>query len=157
MHYFAQGSYIDLAQMKVFCPGATFIAAARLDEYRLCFPRWSAIRTSAVAGIEPAEGEAVWGALYEVTQRDLERLDLFEGYAPAGNPESNAAQRVTVNVERLDGVSVMAEAHVAVPMDDPGQPSRTYLLVLARAAKEISFPDEYIAKLKSLESEPLAA
>ena len=157
MHYFAQGSYIDLPQMKVRCPGSAFVATARLRDYRLCFPRWSVMRASALAGIEEAEGETVWGALYDVTPRDLERLDLFEGYVPRGDPALNASQRVTVSVERLDGVAVEAETHVAVPTAESGRPSADYLLVLCRAAKALGFPDDYIAQLKAIETEPAAA
>ncbi len=157
MLYFAHGSYIDIPQMKVCCPGAAFVAAGRLNDFRLCFPRWSKMRDSAVAGIEPAKGEITWGALYEVTPRDLARLDLMEGFSANRDAAQNAARRVTVDVERPDGLTAEAETHVAVPMEDPGRPSLGYLLMLARAATALEFPHDYIAKLKAAEEASLAA
>ncbi len=157
MLYFAHGSYIDLPQMRVCAPEAEFVAAARLQDYRLCFPRWSKVRDSALASIEPAKGEIAWGALYEVTPRDLSRLDLVEGFVADRDPKLNAARRIAVRVERPDGLTVDAETHVAVPMADPGRPSLSYLLVLARAATALEFPHDYIAKLRAAERAPLAA
>ena len=69
MLYFAQGSYIDHSHMKVCCPAAAFVATGRLRDYRLCFPRWSRVRDTAVAGIEPAKGETTWGAVYQIAQQ----------------------------------------------------------------------------------------
>ena len=157
MLYFAHGTYIDVPQMKVCCPGAAFVAAGRLSDYRLCFPRWSRVRDSAVAGIVPAKGEIAWGALYEVGARDIARLDAVEGYAAGRDPALNGASRVTVRVERPDGLTVEAETHVAVPMADPGRPSLSYLLVLARAATALGFPPDYVARFRAAEGTPLAA
>jgi hypothetical protein len=157
MLYFAQGSYIDRPQMLVCCPGAEFIAPARLHDYRLCFPRWSKMRNSAVAGIEPAKGEITWGVLYELTPRDIQRLDLVEGYAAGRGVELNASRRVAVSVERPDGLTVPAETHVPVPMADPGRPTQGYLLLLARAAANLEFPIDFIARLKAAEMRPLVA
>ncbi len=157
MLYFAHGSYIDGPQMRVCCPGAELVGRARLREYRLCFPRWSKVRASAVAGIEPAKGDFVWGALYEISPEGLARLDLVEGYAAAGDAALNTSVRVGVQVEQPKGVTVDAETHVPVPMPEPGRPSAGYLMVLVRAGQELGFPEEYIDKFRAAEAEPLAA
>jgi gamma-glutamylcyclotransferase (GGCT)/AIG2-like uncharacterized protein YtfP len=157
MLYFAQGSYIDHSHMKVCCPAAAFVATGRLRDYRLCFPRWSRVRDTAVAGIEPAKGETAWGAVYQIAAQDLARLDLVEGYAPGRVPELNTARRLTVRIERTDGLTVEAETHVAVPMAEPGEPSPGYLLVLTRAAEALQFPADFIAKLRAAKTPPLAA
>ena len=157
MLYFAHGSNIDLPQMKVCCPGAEFVAAGRLNDYRLCFPRWSKVRNSAVAGVEPEKGEITWGVLYEIGPMDLKRLDLIEGFAAGRDAALNTANRVSVRIERENGLTVDAETHVAVPMAEPGRPSPGYLFVLARAAKALEFPDDYIVKLTGGEAAPLAA
>ena len=157
MLYFAQGSYIDRPQMLVCCPDADFIAAARLHDYRLCFPRWSKVRNSAVAGIQPEKGEITRGVLYELTPRDLQRLDLVEGYAEGRGMELNASRRVAVRVERPDGLTVPAETHVPVAMAAPGRPTEGYLMLLARAAAALGFPNDFIAKFKAAEEAPLAA
>ena len=86
-------------------------------------------------------------------------LDRLKGWAdaPGRDPGMNASHRVTVSVERPDGMTVDAETHVAGPMDDPGQPSSGYLMVFARAAEELQFPPEYVAMLRDFAARPLAA
>jgi hypothetical protein len=157
MIYFAHGANIDRPQMMVRCPHARFLSPARLRDYRLCFPRWSKIRESAVAGIEPAKGELVWGVAYELTHDDLARMDIVEGYAPGRDPGLNAANRVPVRIERTDGLSHDAETHVPVAMAEPGQPSPAHLMVLLRAAMQLEFPAEFTARFKPSEDEPIAA
>ena len=63
MLYFAYGGNLDAMQMRLRCPSARAAGKARLDDYRFCFPLWSRIRQSGLIGIEPAEGERVWGML----------------------------------------------------------------------------------------------
>ena len=157
MFYFAHGSNIDRPQMQVRCPHARFVSVARLHDYRICFPRWSAVRDSAVAGIEPARGEVVWGTLYEIDEADLARLDTVEGYAKGRDTALNMSKRMTVRVQRPDGISADAETHAPVRTADPGRPSAGYLLVLLRAAKALDFPEEFIARIKAAESGSLAA
>lgn len=157
MLYFGHGSNIDRQQMAIRCPGSRFVAPARVHNYRLCFPRWSNVRESAIASMEPAKGEIVWGALYEVTPADLERLDMIEGFAVSRDPAKNESQRVSVRVERPDGISGEAKTHIAIPMENPGPPSQGYILVLVRAATELDFPKDFIARIKAAGAGSLAA
>lgn len=157
MLYFGHGSNIDRQQMAIRCPGSRFVAPARVHNYRLCFPRWSNVRESAIASMEPAKGEIVWGALYEVTPADLERLDMIEGFAVSRDPAKNELQRVSVRVERPDGISGEAKTHIAIPMENPGPPSQGYILVLVRAATELDFPKDFIARIKAAGAGSLAA
>jgi len=157
MLYFGHGSNIDRHQMMVRCPGSRFVAPARVHNYRLCFPRWSKVRESAIASMEPAKGEMVWGALYEITPDDLARLDMIEGFAVSRDAARNESQRISVRVERPDGISGDAKTHIAVPTENAGDPSPGYLLVLMRAATELNFPKDFIERIKASGSGPLAA
>jgi hypothetical protein len=157
MLYLAHGSNIDRPQLQVRCPTARFVSIGKVEGYRLCFPRWSAVRASAIASIEPAKGESVWGALYDVDQAGLDRLDVAEGCFPDREPDRNASRRETVRVERPDGSVVEAAVHIANAGANPRRPSAGYLLVLVRAAGALGMPDEFVTQLKSIESEPLAA
>jgi hypothetical protein len=140
--------------MLVRCPAARYVSIARLNDYRVCFPRWSAVRASAVASIEPAKGEAVWGALYDVDQTGLDRLDVAEGCLPNRDAALNVCRRFTVMVERPDGGAVKAVAHIANPAANPGLPSAGYLMVLVRAAVALGMPEEFVARLKAIEAQP---
>ena len=156
MIYFAYGSNLDRLQMSARCPGARFIGAARLYDYRLTFPRRSHVRDSAVASIERAEGASVWGALYEIADEDVPRLDGREGYEPRRGVGENFANRVPVTVIAADGAPLEAMTYVTSPKPDPGLPSADYLSILISGAIACSAAEEYIAMLSSHPSEARA-
>lgn len=148
MFYFAYGSNLDLLQMQLRCPNARFISAARLDGYDVCFPRRSSIRNSATISIEEAEGQVVWGALYEMDESDLSRLDEREGYrATAIDKSLNRHDRRAVSVETVDGRSFSAEVYIAAPMENPGVPSAQYIGYLVSSASECGIPKSHLVRL----------
>ncbi len=70
--YFAYGSNLNREQMTRRCPESVGISTAAL-------PGW-ALAERTYADIEPAPGEWVNGALYQISANDLAALDHFEGY-----------------------------------------------------------------------------
>jgi gamma-glutamylcyclotransferase (GGCT)/AIG2-like uncharacterized protein YtfP len=147
MYYFAYGSNLDLMQMQMRCPNAQFVATARLDDHRICFPRKSFVRDCAIISVEPAEGESVWGALYEIQPEDLARLDEREGFSVKRDREKNPQNRITVKVECSDERAMTAETYVATPTENPGQPSPHYIGYLVAAAAECGLPKSQLVKL----------
>ena len=147
MFYFAYGSNLDLMQMQLKCPDAQFVSTARLDGYKICFPRRSFVRDCAVISIEPEAGESVWGALYEIEDRNLKRLDEREGYNPRRDREKNSRYRLTVQVESSDERSVSAAVYVAVPSENPGLPTPQYIGYLVASAAECGLPKSHMVKL----------
>jgi gamma-glutamylcyclotransferase (GGCT)/AIG2-like uncharacterized protein YtfP len=147
MYYFAYGSNVDLLQMQMRCPEAQFVSTAKLDGYRICFPRRSYIRDCAVISVEPAIGEAVWGALYELDGTDIQRLDEREGFDKKRDRNLNQRNRITVRVEGAEERPVVAEVYVAVPTEDPGLPSTQYVGYLVAAAAECGLPKSHLVKL----------
>lgn len=147
MYYFAYGSNLDLLQMQLRCPGAQFVSTARLDGYRLCFPRKSFVRDCAIVSIEPSPGEEVWGALYELDGTDIARLDEREGYDKRRDRQLNHFNRITVRVEGADERAVLAEVYVAVPSADPGVPTPQYVGYLIASAAECGLPKSHLEKL----------
>jgi gamma-glutamylcyclotransferase (GGCT)/AIG2-like uncharacterized protein YtfP len=147
MIYFAYGANIDPQQMRLRCRRGRSLGPARLDGYRLCFPRYSFIRQSALASIEKAPDESVWGALYEIEEADLARLDSCEGYYVASDPAGNPVNRVDVEPCASDGGRMAAFTYVANPMAYAAEPSRGYLSQLARCGRALDFPEDYIAKI----------
>ena len=147
MYYFAYGSNLDLLQMGLRCPEAQFVSTAKLDGYRICFPRKSFVRDCAVISVEPATGEQVWGALYELDGTDIARLDEREGYDRRRDRQLNQRNRVTVRVEGSDERVVAAEIYVAVPTANPGLPSPQYVGYLVASAAECGLPKSHLVKL----------
>jgi gamma-glutamylcyclotransferase (GGCT)/AIG2-like uncharacterized protein YtfP len=80
---FAYGSNLAEDQMEEWCPRYEFLGPARLDGFRLEFRRRSIRWRGGAADVVEAEGEEVWGALYELPDGEVERLDTkeFEGEA----------------------------------------------------------------------------
>jgi len=85
MTYFAYGSNLLEGEMARICPGNTFQfrGPAGLRGYRLAFTRRSKRSHGGVADVVPAEGDSVWGALYDIGQPCLAALDRKEGYPTA--------------------------------------------------------------------------
>ena len=108
--YFAYGSNLNRADMRLRCPGARPVTPATLVGWRLTF--------RGVADIEPDRGRSVLGGLWTCSREDVCSLDRYEG-AP-----SNYRQ-LTVEVETPDGPR---EAMTYVMCDDGylGLPSEWY-------------------------------
>ena len=82
--YFAYGSSLNIGQMKQRCPDSVGISPAVLAGWKLIERTY--------ADIEECPGNFVNGALYEISEKDLAELDLYEGY-----PEYYTRQEVMVS------------------------------------------------------------
>src|SRR5215469_13335333 len=96
--YFAYGSNLTWAQMKERCPSARFISTAKLPGFRLAFTRRSARRDCGVADAVSAAGSCLWGAIYDISDADVEQLDKSEGYFPGRQKNSYWRRECTVLV-----------------------------------------------------------
>jgi hypothetical protein len=123
------------------------VSIARLDGYRVCFPRKSFVRDCAVISVEPSPGEEVWGALYELDGTDIARLDEREGYDKRRDRQLNQSNRITVRVEGADERAVLAEVYVAVASADPGLPTPQYVGYLIASAAECGLPKSHLERL----------
>jgi gamma-glutamylcyclotransferase len=137
---FAYGSNLAAAEMAAWCPEARFAGVARLPNHRLALNRRSIRWGGGAADIVPAPGEEVWGALYEVPDGTLERLDAKEG-------EGWAYRRIDVEVEH-GGRRVGAEAYEVVDKEPQAvPPTPDYADLLLRAARERGLPEEYVERV----------
>lgn len=136
MLYFAYASNMHQAQMERWCPASRFVRPARLRGYRFVYDGFSATWDGAVGNIVTSATESVWGALYEITERDRLTLDAFEGY-----PRSY--ERREVEVEDRDG-----GVHVAMTYCRTGRtlgkPHPDYERIVIDGAKQCGLPDEYV-------------
>jgi cation transport regulator ChaC len=108
------------------------------------------VRGCAVASFEAHKGGVVWGVIYEIDDDDLKRLDEREGFDPVNSFAVNRYCRVDVTVQRTAGERVQAVAYVAVPEENAGRPSATYLKHIVEGAAAHSFPDDYIETLRAI-------
>jgi gamma-glutamylcyclotransferase (GGCT)/AIG2-like uncharacterized protein YtfP len=138
---FAYGSAMAESEIQAVAPGASFAGRARLDGYALAFRRRSRRWGGGAADIVPSEGEAVWGAVYELPAGTLDILDAREG-------EGFAYRRLPVELE-LDGARVAAETYEVIhkePADLP--PSAAYTEAMLAGARERGLPDDYVEELE---------
>ena len=125
--YLAYGSNLNLQQMKQRCPYAIPIGVATLPDYRLLFRGGS---RSAVATIEPFEGGSVPVLLWDITPRDEEALDCYEGW-----PRLYRKEMITVE---LHGKPVDAMVYI-MNSGELGQPSSYYLNAIREGYESAGF------------------
>ena len=113
---------------------------ARLDGYRLAFTVGGGRRpgVSAPANIVPAQGESVFGVLYQLPLRKFARLD---------NSEGRQYQYLWTEVEDSEGRRIAAVTYQAKAASAEGRPSQSYLNLIQRTARERGLPADYVALL----------
>lgn len=75
MYYFAYGSNLNHKQVVEQCPESKPMFTAILPNYTLIFAGWPRQWRGGVATIKFERGAKVLGGVYEVTDRDLRRVD----------------------------------------------------------------------------------
>lgn len=129
MYYFAYASNLNQGQMKERCPNSKPLFTVTLPNYKLVFVGWSRQWRGAKATIRPFRGEKVLGAIYEITEQCLRRLDREEGY-PADYDHLN------VTVFNEDGESMQALAYIAKGRTEEGKPSPQYLAIIQQGYRD---------------------
>ncbi len=129
MYYFAYGSNLNKKQMLERCPDSKPLFIATLHNYKLIFVGWSRQWRGGVASIKPFRGERVPGAIYDVPDTDLKRLDKYEGYP-------NEYNRLNVTAVNEDGDAVEVVTYIRIRQSEETQPSREYLAVLQQGYRD---------------------
>jgi len=129
MDYFAYASNLSKEQMRRRCPEANPRFQAILPNYRLVFTGWSREWKGATASIIPVRGERVQGGVYEISDKDLQRLDRAEDFP-------NTYDRITVLVLDDSGRSTRAVTYIKKKQSDPGKPSPEYLAVIKQGYRD---------------------
>ena len=126
MYYFAYGSNLNQKQMKERCPDSKPLFTAVLPNYKLVFVGWSRQWHGGVASIKSYRGERVRGAIYEVTEACLQRLDRYEsGY-----------NRFKVTVFGEDDEPIEAITYVKTGQLEDAAPSKEYLAIIQQGLRD---------------------
>ncbi|MFO8061573.1 MAG: gamma-glutamylcyclotransferase family protein [bacterium] len=144
IYYFAYGSNMSHKQMKERCPGAKYICRAFLENHRIVFDGHSAKTGGAVANIVTSLKNKVWGCVYRMSLRDLDRLDGYEGL------KSRQYRRKQVHVLTDNGKVIEALAYYR-KNKKRNQPSGEYFNTIIEGANNCKLPDEYIERLRTLQ------
>ncbi len=129
MYYFAYGSNLNRKQMLERCPDSKPVAIATLPNYKLVVVGWSRKWRGGAANIKGFKGEKVLGAIYEISDRDLRRLDKHEGCPGNSN-------RLNVIVFNENGDPIEAITYIKAGQTEETQPSPEYLSVMKQGCKD---------------------
>lgn len=126
LHYFAYSSNLNQKQMKERCPDSRPLFTAVLPNYKLIFTGWSRQWRGGVASIKSFRDDRVRGAIYEVTETCLQKLDRFEsGYS-----------RLKVTVIGEDDEPIEAITYVKIGQLEDAAPSKEYLAVIQQGLRD---------------------
>ena len=126
MYYFAYSSNLNKKQMQERCPDSKPLFTATLPNYKLVFVGWSRQWRGGVASIKLLRGNRVRGAIYEISDQCLRRLDKSEaGYA-----------RLNVTVFNEDNEPFPAVTYIRSGQFEESLPSREYAAVIRQGYRE---------------------
>jgi gamma-glutamylcyclotransferase (GGCT)/AIG2-like uncharacterized protein YtfP len=129
MDYFAYASNLIRAQMRQRCPDAKPKFSAVLPNYKLVFTGWSREWHGGKATIQPFKGAKVKGAVYEISEMDLKKLDRFEGYP-------GTYTHLNVMVFNEDDVAVKAITYVKTRQEEETKPTPEYIITIKQGMKD---------------------
>lgn len=116
MYYFAYASNLNKKRMQSLCPDSQPKFVAVLPNYKMVFTGWSRTYHGGLATIKSFRGEKVRGAIYEVTDACLRKLDKWEtGYI-----------RLNVTVFDEDNQPVQAITYIKSGQLEETMPSKEY-------------------------------
>lgn len=144
MLYFSYGSFLDSETLKKHALNAKYVKRAVLHDFEVQFNFLSKTYDGGVTGVEPAAGKKALGVLYDVPPNEMEKLDIVEG-VPAG-----IYYRETVTIVDEDGNEHKAETYRTTDPKGPFAPTRHYLGLMIKGAKEHGLDPDYIKELEAL-------
>jgi gamma-glutamylcyclotransferase len=139
---------MDPEQMRERCPSTCFVCVARLPDHRLAFTRKSTRRNCGVADAVEAEGNEVWGVVYEIDDHDLPKLDRLEGVT-SGAYVRRDGELLCI----LDNGDIQASIYFATRDKDPPLPNPEYKRLILSGARFWQLPQLYLDQLERIETE----
>ena len=134
--YIAYGSNLNVEQMRYRCPEATVYATGVIENYRLSF---KGSRSGNYLTIEPADGYSVPVTLWEVSEKDEQSLDRYEGW-----PTFYRKENMTVKLDK-DGTEEEAFAYI-MNGHQYGVPTNRYYDTCEEGYTAFGFDTEVLAE-----------
>ena len=126
MYYFAYATNLNREEMLSRCPDSKPKFVATLPNYKLVFVGWSRQWRGGTASIKLFRGERVRGAIYEVSEECLRRLDRYlTGY-----------NRLKVTVFDEDSEPTETVTYIKAGQIADSAPSPQYLAVIQQGYRD---------------------
>ena len=129
MYYFAYGSNLNKKQMKERCPDSVPKQTAVLPNYKVVFVGWSRQLRGGEISLKFSRGDKVRGGLYEISEKDLRRLDALEGFP-------NNSNRLNVTVFDVDDEPIQAITYMKAGQKEETKPSPEYLATIQQGYRD---------------------
>jgi gamma-glutamylcyclotransferase (GGCT)/AIG2-like uncharacterized protein YtfP len=114
------------------------VRRARLPGFRLVFKGYSKTWGGGVADIEPSKEGVVYGVVYNISKRQLEELDRYEGYP-------NVYKRAQVKIITEEEEEVLPAITYVKAREEPySMPSKRYVETIIRGLKAHGYQDEIL-------------
>ena len=145
-------------KLKDRCPSAVPIGICKIKKHSLKFHKVShaiskknRIRDISGKGdIVPSETDEVYGVLFSIDKSEKRSLDKAEGYPKYGY-DKKTIDVVTIKGEKYKSVMYFAKKSAINPKK---KPYHWYKEQVVQGAKEHGLPEDYIKKIKAVESIP---
>ncbi|MBM3175935.1 MAG: gamma-glutamylcyclotransferase [Chloroflexi bacterium] len=128
MYYFAYASNLNRKQMVERAPDSKPKFIATLPNFKLTFTARLG-KQGGVASIRPQKGEKVIGAVYEISEKDLKRLDSYEGY-----PTIYERRKVLVFTETNEAVEAIT--YIKNDQSQEARPAAEYLAIIKQGYQD---------------------
>mgnify|MGYP000050046407 CR=1 FL=1 len=138
MYHFGYGSNLSFEYTKDMLPSAKIAMKAFLPNFSIQFQVWSKVRQGGLSNVAFDPGKIVHGAIFEVTEEEMASLDEREGYY------KGQYLRETFQVLGEDRKLYPAELYRAIDPQGPFTPSKSYVEIMLKGAKERKLDPEYI-------------
>jgi gamma-glutamylcyclotransferase (GGCT)/AIG2-like uncharacterized protein YtfP len=138
-------------QMRERCPSSRFVGIAVLKDHKLAFTRKSVRLGCGVADVVAKDGAHVWGVVYEISDLNVGRLDLCEGFSPGRDKNSYYRRECLVLLDGDEKRPVTVSAYFADPQPNPPLPNAAYKILILTGARYWHLPEEYIRELEQIE------
>ena len=156
--YFGYGSNMLTYKLKDRCKSAVPIGICKIKKHSLKFHKVShaiskknRIRDISGKGdMVPSESETdeVYGVLFSIDKSEESSLDKAEGYPKYGYDKK------PIDVITIKGEKYRAVMYFANDIDSKKKPYHWYKEQVVQGAKEHGLPEDYIKKIKAVESIP---
>jgi hypothetical protein len=144
MLHFAYGSNLSQKFLRQYCPTAVFQMKAELPNFRITFPFFSQKRQGGISSILPAPGELVRGVIYDISEREIQELDIAESV----NQGSYIREAYLVLGEDRRWHS--ADLYRVAKPTGPYAPARSYVELMLEGAEGHNLDSNYVKELKWL-------
>jgi gamma-glutamylcyclotransferase len=146
IRYFAYGSNMPLARLQQRVPSAKLEGACYIQGYDLRFHMASNDGSAKCNAFESGNTEdCVWGVVFDMLISQRPALDKAESLGVGYSAK-------LVDVSNNQGEKLEALIYCAIPIDDTFKPYSWYLNHVLMGAIENKLPNNYIDKIKKVES-----